>query len=215
MIKNIDSLRVYGRKKGKKKFNKEDLDNIKKFRFDFSKICNEKIIIDVGSGNGENALELSKNIPDYIIIASDVFKDGNFNLSKSIVKNKINNIKIYEKNVIVLFNYFINKKIDQIWILFPDPWPKRKHFKRRLINKNFFKIITKIIKPSSKIYIATDSKNYLINILYDIKLGNLFKWANDIPPKWDYNNLGLVETKYFRKAAKNNRNSFFIELLRI
>ena len=59
-----------------------------------------------------------------------------------------------------------NIAIDQIWILFPDPWPKKRHHKRRLINEKFLKKIHRILKTEGKIYIGTDSISYLVSILY-------------------------------------------------
>ena len=103
--------------------------------------------------------------------------------------------------------------ISEVWILFPDPWPKKRHFKRRLIDKLFFSKIHKYLKKGSTINIATDSKSYISQILetiYYIKQD--FKWINQSKSDWDYNPEILTETKYYKKALKNGLKPFFAKL---
>ena len=105
---------------------------------------------------------------------------------------------------------------NEIWILFPDPWPKKKHFKRRLINDNFFKKVYPYLKKNGKIFIATDSTSYLKSIMNSIyKTKSLFNWQNNKPQEWIYEMLDLPCTKFFKKAQNSYRSSFFIELVKI
>ena len=105
---------------------------------------------------------------------------------------------------------------NEIWILFPDPWPKNKHFKRRLINDNFFKKVYPYLKKNGKIFIATDSASYLKSIMNSIyKTKSLFNWQNNKPQEWIYEMLDLPCTKFFKKAQNSYRSSIFIELIKI
>jgi len=100
--------------------------------------------------------------------------------------------------------------------LFPDPWPKKKHYKRRLINDNFLKKVYPYIKKNGKIFIATDSTSYLKSIMNSLyKTKYLFNWQNNKPQNWIYDNLDLPYTKFFKKAQNSYRSSFFIELVKI
>ena len=77
--------------------------------------------------------------------------------------------------------------ISEVWILFPDPWPKKKHFKRRLINHDFFIKINKFLKSGATINIASDSKSYISQILRIIhQIRNDFKWLNQNKLECDY-----------------------------
>ena len=219
MKKISDKYTIYGRKKGRKKIHSVNKDFFVNYKIiletDIKK--NKKNIIDVGSGKGENTLFLAKKNPDALIIAIEIFWDGNINLCKQLSKLKLYNVKIFSSNVLKLFDH-LNKDdyFNEIWILFPDPWSKKKHYKRRLINDNFFTKVYPYLKKDGKIFIATDSSSYLKSIMNSIyKTKSLFNWVNNKPQNWIYEMLDLPCTKFFKKAQNSSRTSFFIELVKI
>ena len=211
--------RIYGRTKGRKKIQSFDKGFIENCKINLEKDIkqNKNNILDVGSGSGENTLFLAKKNPDALIIAIDIFRDGNINLCNELSNLKLYNVKLFSSNVHKLFDY-LNKDnyFSEIWILFPDPWPKKKHFKRRLINDNFFKKVYPYLKKNGKIFIATDSTSYLKSIINSVyKVKSLFNWQNNKPQNWIYEMLDLPYTKSFKKAQNSYRSSFFIELVKI
>ena len=219
MKKMSDKYTIYGRKKGRKKIHSVNRDFIADYKIiietDIKK--NKKNIVDIGSGKGENTLFLAKKNPDALVIAIEIFWDGNINLCKQLSKLKLYNVKIFSSNVLKLFDH-LNKDdyFNEIWILFPDPWPKKKHYKRRLINDNFFTKVYPYLKKDGKIFIATDSSSYLKSIMNSIyKTKSLFNWLNNKPQNWIYEMLDLPCTKFFKKAQNSYRSSFFIELVKI
>ena len=219
MKKMSDKYTIYGRKKGRKKIHLVDKDFFVNYKINLEKDIrkNKKNIIDVGSGKGENTLFLAKKNPDALIIAIEIFWDGNINLCKQLSKLKLNNVKIFSSNVLKLFDH-LNKDdyFNEIWILFPDPWSKKKHYKRRLINDNFFTKVYPYLKKDGKIFIATDSSSYLKSIMNSMyKTKSLFNWLNNKPQNWIYEMLDLPCTKFFKKAQNSYRSSFFIELVKI
>ena len=211
--------RIYGRTKGRKKIQPIDKNFIENYEINLERDIkkNKKNIIDIGSGRGENTLFLAKNNPEALIIAIEIFLDGNINLCKQLSNLKLCNVKLFSSNVLKLFDYLNNDSyFNEIWILFPDPWPKKKHYKRRLINDNFLKKIYPYIKKNGKIFIATDSTSYLQSIMNSIyKTKYLFNWQNNKPQNWIYEMLDLPYTKFFKKAQNSYRSSFFIELVKI
>ena len=215
----ISKYIIYGRTKGRKK-KRYNLDQTFVNRI-ITKDINIKIkdnnILDIGSGSGENSIYQSMKFPKSKIIACETFLDGNINLCHEIFKKNIDNILIYNGNVLELFDTIIKKNIfDSIWILFPDPWPKKRHFKRRLINNNFMKKLISMIKRDGKIHITTDSQSYLRQILFSIyKFRNYFLWENQTIDSWKLDLNKFPQTKFYKKAIKSNIKPLYIRLKKL
>ena len=124
----------------------------------------KKLILEIGIGMGENLIHLSRKNLQKKIIGVDPFKNGMVNVSDYFIKNNIKNVYLYP----FVFQKFLNKfkklRFDIIYILFPDPWPKKKHHKRRIVNKHFLSQILKILKINGKVYFSTDNFNYYENV---------------------------------------------------
>lgn len=137
------------------------------------KFTEKNIIVDIGFGNGQQLLFFSENMPDYNFIGIELYKKGIANLINQIKHKNLNNIKIiYEEATIALQKFFYDKSISKIQIFFPDPWPKRRHHKRRLIQKEFINIIKNKLVDSGILHIATDSDdyaNYIKKIMLEFK----------------------------------------------
>ena len=95
----------------------------------------------------------------------------------------------------------------KIFILFPDPWPKKKHKKRRLINEEFVKNLDKITLKHSEILIVTDDEDYSNQILKTFSKQNFFKLLLKTSDKQIFEDYKIYPTKYFRKAKKENRRT--------
>ena len=206
--------RMYGRSKGRGK-NKEitnDAIEIKLKKIDPLKYN----IIDIGAGYGESTIALSKNDNSKQVIACEKFIDGINNIAEKRLLYSLNNISIFHGNVHQLLDeYCPQNSISEIWIFFPDPWPKKRHYKRRLINANFFHKIKDYLKKNAIIHIASDSKSYISAILMSIyKVKNEFNWMNQNKNEWDYLNTALPETKYFQKALKKGLNPIYLKLIK-
>lgn len=216
MILDKFKYKLFGRFKGRKKVKLIPNSDINKFSLKYKIEINSSNynILDIGSGSGENAIYLSKKYPHSKIIACDLFEDGNINLYNQIIKQEIKNIDIFRGNILEFLDIIkVDKFFDEIWILFPDPWPKRRHHKRRLINIIFLKKIHAFLKKNSQLMIASDSKSYIASILSTIySLENFYSWENQRFETWNYIYLNLAETKFFKKAKKSDRNSIIFRL---
>ena len=203
---------MYGRSKGRGKNNEitSDAISIKIKKIDPLKYN----IIDIGAGYGESTLAISKNYSSKQVIACEKFIDGINKIAEKSFLHSLSNISIFHGNVHQLLDeYCPHNSISEIWILFPDPWPKKRHFKRRLINVNFFNKIRVFLKKNATVHIASDSKIYISDILLSIYLVKKeFKWMNQNKNEWDYSNETLPQTKYFQKALKKGLNPIYFKL---
>tara|TARA_Y100001970_G_scaffold261989_1_gene345657 strand:+ start:11417 stop:12070 length:654 start_codon:yes stop_codon:yes gene_type:complete len=217
-MKSFQKYRLYGRLRGRRSKNitNDQYHNLLQPFKNNNLNIDEKNILDIGSGVGENVFFLSKK-KERNIFSCDKYIDGNIKIINNIKKNKLKNIFVYHANVHELLDQIFKKNFfTEIWILFPDPWPKKKHHKRRLLNISFLKKIHNYMKTGGNLYIATDSNSYLVSILLDIyTIKNFFIWENQTVEGWEYINNNLPKTKFYKKAVKSGRSPFFIKLKKL
>ncbi len=206
--------RLFGRTRGrsKKKINlKNYYETVEKFKF---QNFDEKFdyILDIGTGYGETSIFLAKKFTDKIVISCEKYIDGNIVLLKNIEKNKIRNICLHNGNVYKVLENVNKKYFKLVWIFFPDPWPKNRHAKRRLITSDFLLKLHKILKDKSEVHIATDSTIYvrfILNSIYNCK--DYFLWLNQSNMNLNIKDYFNIETKYYKKAINSQRKpSLFI-----
>ena len=141
---------------------------------DFSKHFH-KCYLEIGFGNAENIIFQAINNPSYLFIGSEVYMSGIGTLVSSIKENNINNIKIFSDDIRLLLDQSPKKVFDSVIIICPDPWPKEKHHKRRLINKSFLDMVYDFMKDDSNLNISTDWENYAESISELFVKNKLFK----------------------------------------
>ncbi|MEY3180933.1 MAG: hypothetical protein RL583_93 [Actinomycetota bacterium] len=135
----------------------------------------QKIIMEIGFGMGEATAIIAKNHPNNAYIAVDVHPPGIGKLLGRIVDNGLTNLRVIEDDVhIVLPHMFEDESLDAIHLYFPDPWPKKKHNKRRIVNEGFLALIHPKLKKGGYIHIATDWVPYAISMQEVFAASSLF-----------------------------------------
>jgi len=214
--------KFYGRRKGRRISSTnlkllEDYSN--KFYLHEDQICKlspheyNKNILEIGFGNGDNLVNMSLKEPNNLFIGCDAYYNGCVKLLKKIVNKNIKNIKIWPDDIYLIIKKFKKNFFDLILILQPDPWPKKKHKKRRLIQQKFLDDLNQILKYEGKLIISTDHNVMKSWVLEHLHVRNDFLWVKNgfyytnIKPKW------IVDTKYSKKALENNKvvNWFFFK----
>jgi tRNA (guanine-N7-)-methyltransferase len=169
-----------------------------------------RIIFEIGYGAGENLFNLAKNNPDDIFIGCEVFITGVAKLLKNIDEHSINNIYLFNGDAISLLEYLPDDFLSKLYLLFPDPWPKAKHHKRRIVNNKNIELFANKLKSKSDFLIATDHEDYASWIAAHIINDKSFDWLCDNVRDWHNEPEDWVETKYQKKSKKaGSRNYFF------
>jgi tRNA (guanine-N7-)-methyltransferase len=157
---------------------------------------------------GDNLIELSKKNPNKQIIGIELFLNGVASVVYRCVKSNINNILLYSHPVQVFLENYKKVFFKEIFILFPDPWPKKKHLKRRLLQLSFVKTLLERMEKNGKLYFATDNQNYFDEVQEHLNSDEIRKIPTSIK-KLDPNELIL--TKYFLRAKRlKNKVSFLV-----
>ena len=208
-------LPFYGRRLSRKtrKFNSFDLENSEFFfnEINFNdtveklaKSC-RNVNLEIGFGRGENLIFQSQIKKKDIFLAIDPFISGGLKLKKNIETFKISNIFFSNVSFSQFLEIVGDVNFKKIFILFPDPWPKKKHKKRRLINEEFVENLDRITLKHSEIFIATDDEDYSNQILKSFSKQNFFKLLLKTSDNQIFEDYKIYPTKYFRKAKKGNR----------
>ena len=212
----------HGRRKGRRisSMNLKFLEDFSyKFYLQEDQICKlplqeyNKNILEIGFGNGDNVVNMSLNKPNNLFIASDPYYNGCVKLLKQIINKNIKNVKIWPDDIHLIINKFKKNFFDLILILQPDPWPKKKHKKRRLIQQKFLDDINQIMKYEGELIISTDHNIMKSWVLEQFHIRNDFLlikngyYYTNIKPRW------IINTKYSNKAFQDNKlvNWFFFK----
>ena len=145
----------------------------------------EKVIMEIGFGMGEATAIIAKNHPNNGYIAVDVHPPGIGKLLARIVESDLTNLRVIEEDVHVVLQHMIpNESLDGIHLFFPDPWPKKKHNKRRIVNEGFLALIHPKIKRGGFIHVATDWVPYAESIQQVFAGSTLFTGGVIDKPEW-------------------------------
>ena len=125
-------------------------------------IQSNDIILDIGFGTGESTLALNRKFPNHIVCGIEAYKPG-------IKKMIIEKIPVEYGDAVEIIEKFDDNKISQIYMLFPDPWQKNKHRKRRLFSEYTFKIIDRILKRNGCFQFTSDNINYAFHAKHIIE----------------------------------------------
>ncbi|STX50528.1 tRNA (m7G46) methyltransferase, SAM-dependent [Legionella busanensis] len=122
---------------------------------------NTEIIVEIGFGMGASLIAMAEQNPTKNFIGIEVHRAGVGSLVADLHEKEINNVRVAMCDAVAIFNQQIAaESLDGVQIFFPDPWPKKRHHKRRLIQPDFVKLITNHLKPGGFLHCATDWQDY-------------------------------------------------------
>ena len=179
------------------------LDDIEKNRRFFAK----EIYIEIGSGKGDFILGMSRLYPDINFIAIEKVESVAGVMAKKIVDNDIKNVLIYPGDIVNLFSSLKDKSIGKIFLNFSDPWPKKKHAKRRLTFIKFLNEYYRLLKDNGELIFKSDNDGLYEFSLEEIKLSkfNLIDYTFDYIFDDKCDAMSEYEKKFREKGQKIHR----------
>ena len=169
------------------------------------------LTVELGVGKGEQILARAAANPQERFVACEVFKNGLRFLRRQAQQKQLENLKIYPDDARQLMADLPAQSVDKLMVLYPDPWPKNKHKKRRLVNQSFLGEANRVLKDDGELLLVTDIVDYTLWMLHAVyQEGSFFPTATS-PQAWATPPENWVPTGYERKAKKEGRSPFYLK----
>lgn len=172
--------------------------------------------LEIGFGGGEHLARQAAANPDMGFIGCEVFSGGIAKLLQAIGEQGLSNIRLFTDDAIKLLGKVPKDVLDAVWLLYPDPWPKTRHHKRRFISPTTVAAIARVLKPGAPFHFATDIEDYANWTLAHIVREPRLRFETAGPGSWHVPWPGWQPTRYEHKARQDGRmRSFYFTFRRV
>ena len=174
--------------------------------------------LEVGFGGGEHLAWQAANNSDTLMIGAEPFLNGVAKLLSQIEDEGHTNIKVCHGDVKPLMTAIPDGALERIFVLHPDPWPKTRHHKRRMISAPFLKEAARLLKPGCELRVASDIPDYVRWTLMQIQMHNHqspdFEWTAQCKADWTERPDDWPQTRYEAKAIREGRPPAYLKFIR-
>lgn len=171
--------------------------------------------LEIGFGAGEHLAAQAEIHPTVGLIGCEPFVNGVASLLSKIDGRGLQNIRIYPDDALPLIDSLVDASIDRAFVLFPDPWPKSRHHKRRFIQARALDALARVLADNAELRLATDYGAYARWMLTRCRSHAAFEWTARSAADWRIRPTGWPETRYEAKARGQNRPGIFLTFRRI
>ncbi len=169
---------------------------------------------EVGFGNGEHLMAQCRANPNIGIIGAEPYLAGVARLVSYADTYRLNNVRIFADDARLLLDVLIDQSLGRLFTLFPDPWPKTRHHKRRFVQPDTVQAVARILKPGGEWRLATDDMSYCRWILRHLIGRSDFAWLIEDASDWRQRSADWPETRYEAKALAEGRAPMFLKFRR-
>ena len=167
--------------------------------------------LEIGFGGAEHLIAQAKDNPDCGFIGSDAFINGVAKALVAIDENKLDNIRLHFGDASELLDWLPANALARIDLLYPDPWPKRRHWKRRFIQDESLHRLARVLRPGGELRFATDIPDYATYALARVLRSNEFMWTAEGADDWRKPWPDFAGTRYEAKAKREGRTpAYFV-----
>ncbi len=170
--------------------------------------------LEIGFGAGEHLAWQAQVHPDIGMIGAEPYMNGVARLLASIEQRQLRNLRILADDARPLLAKLADRSLGRAFLLFPDPWPKTRHHRRRIFGWPFLDSLGRILRPGAELRVATDDSAYLRWIMHRALAHPDFEWMADGRADWEHRPPDWPETRYERKCHTAGRRPVFVRLVR-
>ena len=170
--------------------------------------------LEIGFGAGEHLAAQAERHPEIGFIGSEVFEDGIARLLGEIARRGLGNVRLFTEDARLLLAALPPASLGRVFVLFPDPWPKRRHQKRRLIAPVTLDLLAAAMEDGAELRLATDDRGYLAWMLERLTSHPDFHWLARRSADWRARPADWPPTRYEEKARAAGRRPAFLRFCR-
>ena len=167
--------------------------------------------LEIGFGGGEHLAWQAKANPEIGMIGAEPFINGVAKLVSQIHDDVIDNIRIHHGDARPLMSALPDDSVERIFVLHPDPWPKTRHHKRRMISDWFFREAARLLKPGGHLRVASDIPDYIAwSLVHAFRHEAQFVWLAERADEWRTRPEDWPQTRYEAKALQEGRAATYL-----
>lgn len=174
----------------------------------------KEVWFEIGFGGAEHLIWQAQLNPDAAIIGAEPFEPGVAKALTGVRDNDLKNVRLQHGDARDVLNVLPDASLDKVFVLFPDPWPKPKHHKRRLINEVFIADIYRVLKPGGEFRFGSDIIHYVDWTLTRVTQHGGFSWHPKTQSDWRVRSSDWPETRYLAKALREGRTGHFFHFIK-
>lgn len=170
----------------------------------------QQVWLEIGFGAGEHLVWQAAANPSIGLVGCEPFVNGVARCLAGIERAGVSNVRLFDDDARLLLGALADASLDRVFILFPDPWPKRRHHKRRLVARPTLDRLAQLMRPGAELRLATDDPSYLPWMVEHACLHPAFDWTARRPADWRGRPADWPPTRYEQKMLAGHPPSFLI-----
>lgn len=174
-----------------------------------------EIWLEIGFGGGEHMLAIAATHPEIGVIGCEVYINGVAMLLSHLERTGVSNVAIHPGDARDVMDVLPTGSVAQVFLLYPDPWPKKRHHKRRFMNPENLRQLARVMAPEAILRIATDMGDYARHSIEAIGRDSRFEWLANRPSDWREPWSGWPSTRYEAKAIRDGRTRHYLSFRRV
>ncbi|WP_092429804.1 tRNA (guanosine(46)-N7)-methyltransferase TrmB [Alloyangia pacifica] len=165
--------------------------------------------LEIGFGGGEHLVHQAATHPHMGIIGCEPYINGVAMLLGKIRQAGVENLRVYPGDARNMFDVLPDESIDKAFLNYPDPWPKKRHHRRRFVTQEHLEPLARALKPGAEFRVATDIPDYVRQTLEEVPKAG-FEWLAEGPTDWRAPWDDWISTRYEQKALREGRTPHYL-----
>ncbi len=170
--------------------------------------------LEIGFGAGEHLVWQAQRNPDIGFLGAEVFHDGIAKMLRHVEEEQLTNVRVFTDDARELLECLPDASLDRAFLLFPDPWPKLRHHKRRFVQPEQLDAVARVLRDGGEFRLATDDPGYQRWMLIQLMRHPAFEWTAERPGDWRERPKDWPATRYELKALGQGRQPVYLRFRR-